>query len=152
MTSSRPKPRSPVSVFIDQDVDTPPDLAATDHTTGRTKRITNLNPTLGEKIVERVEHFEWTDRNDRSWKGGLLYPPDYRPDQRYPLVIQTNGYSPAQFLLDGASTMTSAFAARPIASTGIIVLQMPVHPSSNPFPFGGQEEGLSYVAGFEGAV
>lgn len=147
-----PGTTSSFSVFIQQDVDTPPDLAATDHTTRQTKLITSFNPMLSAKIVDRVEHFEWTDRNNRSWEGGLLYPPDYHSDQRYPLVIQTYGYSPDQFLLDGASTITSAFAARPIADTGIIVLQMAIQPSSNPSPLRGQEHGPGYAAGFDGAV
>ncbi len=148
----KPKLVSPVTVFIQQDVDTPPDLAATDHTSGQTKRITNFNPTLREKIVERVENFKWIDGNGRSWEGGLLYPPGFRRDRRYPLIIQTYGYSPDRFLLDGASTITSAFAARPLAGAGFIVLQMSDRPSSDPFPLGGKEEGSNYVAGYEGAV
>ncbi len=143
---------STLAVFIEQDADTPPDLAATDFQSGHTKRITDFNPTLREKILGRVQPFEWTDSNGRTWQGGLLYPPNYTQSRRYPLVIQTYGYSPDQFLLDGASTITSAFAARPLASAGIIVLQMPIRPSSNPFPNGGQEEGPSFVAAYEGAV
>ena len=141
-----------VSIFVAQDVNTPPDVAVTDNTTGRTKRITNLNPSLRNRIVDSVKHFEWTDKNGRVWEGGLLYPPDYRPDQRYPLVIQTYGYSPDEFLIDGPLGITSAFAARPLASQGMVVLQMSLMPSSDAFRFSTPDEGPNYVAAFEGAI
>lgn len=143
---------APLSIHIQQDVDTPPDLAVVSEPTGRPKRITDLNPTLRQKIDRRFEHFSWTDKNGRTWEGGLLYPPDYRSDRRYPLVIQTYGYSADEFLIDGPAGITSAFAARPLATRGMIVLQMRFVSSSDPFPLGTPEEGPNYVAAFEGAV
>ena len=55
--------------------------------------------------------------------GGLYYPPDYVPGKKYPLVIQTHGYVPTQFSMDGRSEWSSNFAARPLAAQGMLVLQ-----------------------------
>jgi hypothetical protein len=49
-------------------------------------------------------------------------PPDYVLGRRYPLVIQTHGFLENEFMTDGQ--YTTAFAARPLAAAGIIVLQM----------------------------
>ena len=141
----------PVSIFVAQDVNTPPDIAATDNISNRTKRLTNLNPTLPARLVGPVEEFQWTDKNGRSWKGGLLYPRNYVADHRYPLVIQTYGYFPDEFLMDGPLGIRSAYAARPLANRGIIVLQMHYTPSSGGHP-SGTEEGPGFVAAFDSAV
>jgi len=49
-------------------------------------------------------------------------PPHYVPGQLYPLVIQTHGFPEHEFMTDGV--YTTAFAARALASHGIVVLQM----------------------------
>jgi len=55
-------------------------------------------------------------------RGGLYLPPDYQPNHRYPLVIQTHAFDPNKFWIDGP--WTSAFAAQPLATRGIVVLQV----------------------------
>ncbi len=62
---------------------------------------------------------QWKDKVGREWTGGLVKPPDYVSGHRYPLVIQTHGFNQHEFMTVGA--FTTAFAARPIAATGIIV-------------------------------
>ena len=57
----------------------------------------------------------------RDWKGGLYKPDDYKEGQRYPLVIQTHGFFESVFGPSGV--FPTAFAARALAATGIIVLQ-----------------------------
>jgi dipeptidyl aminopeptidase/acylaminoacyl peptidase len=53
---------------------------------------------------------------------GLYLPPDYVPNTKYPLVIQTHGFHSLEFSMDGRSEY-SGFAARPLAARGIVVLQ-----------------------------
>jgi len=55
-------------------------------------------------------------------EGGLYLPPQYVPGKRYPLVIQTHGFDPDRFWIAGP--YSSAFAAQPLASQGMVVLQM----------------------------
>lgn len=52
-------------------------------------------------------------------EGGLYYPSAY-----VPLIIQTHGFVPGQFSMDGKSEWSSGFAARPLASKGFFVLQV----------------------------
>jgi dipeptidyl aminopeptidase/acylaminoacyl peptidase len=91
-------------------------------------------------LLERIaQSFEET--------GGLYKPADYVPGRRYPLVIQTHGFTDKFFIPSG--TMSTAFAARAFAATGIIVLQVkgcPVHVSMT------AEEAPCNVRGYEAAV
>jgi dipeptidyl aminopeptidase/acylaminoacyl peptidase len=66
--------------------------------------------------------YQWKGKDGYTWSGGLLKPLDYVAGKCYPLVIQTHGFSPDEFLSDGA--FPTAMAARPLASVGIVVLQM----------------------------
>jgi dipeptidyl aminopeptidase/acylaminoacyl peptidase len=113
----------PLDVHIEEDFQHPPKLVAID---GKTKAVTvlqDLNPQLSELKLGRVEEFVWHDVDGEEIKGGLTYPADYQPGQRYPLVIQTHGFDPTRFTLDGP--WSSAFAAQPLASNGFFVLQSP---------------------------
>ncbi len=139
-------------VSVTQDMNSPPDLLATDLVTNRSRAITKLNPQLDKRLLGRVEKIEWTDANERTWQGGLMYPPTHDPTRRYPLVIQTYGFSEDEYVVDGPHDITSAFAARSLASQDIIVLQMGLRPKDGRFALGGPLEGPNYVAGFEGAV
>jgi dipeptidyl aminopeptidase/acylaminoacyl peptidase len=57
-----------------------------------------------------------------SWKAIAYMPPGYDPGKRYPLVIQTHGYSEKTFEPDGTST--TVMAAQPLANSGIVVVQL----------------------------
>ncbi len=81
--------------------------------------------------------------------GGLVYPTDYRQDVRYPLVIQTHGFDPDIFLLDGP--FTTAMAAQELANKGVAVLQMgegPLYEQTESTP----EEGPANASPLESAV
>src|SRR5262249_50059855 len=85
-------------------------------------RLLDLNPQFGELDFGRVETIEWEVAGAKII-GGLYLPPDYQPGKRYPLVIQTHGFMPNEFSMDGRSEWSSGFAARPLAARGILVLQ-----------------------------
>jgi len=70
----------------------------------------------------RVEIVEWSAKGVPV-VGGLYLPPDWTPGKRYPLVIQTHGFQPDEFSMDGIPEWGSAFAARALAAKGFIVLQ-----------------------------
>ena len=144
--------RERLSLSIVQDMNTPPDLLATDRVTNQSRVVTNFNPQLENRPIGYMRKIEWTDKNGRLWEGGLIYPPDYGSNRKYPLVIQTYGFSDDEFVVDGPHGITSAYAARPLASLGIMVLQMGLRPKEHRFELGDPMEGPNYVAGFEGAV
>jgi dipeptidyl aminopeptidase/acylaminoacyl peptidase len=73
-------------------------------------------------------------------------PVGYEPGPRYPLVIQTHGFSSTEFLTDGA--FTTAMAARPLASAGIMVLQVQTNYSHQMK----EQEQADNVLGYESAI
>jgi hypothetical protein len=103
-------------------VNTPPALVARDNGTGKSRKIWDPNPQLAEINMGEASVYRWRDAAGRQWSGGLVKPPDYTRGRRYPLVIQTHGFDPGQFLVDGATT--GANAARAMAARGMMVLQV----------------------------
>jgi len=114
-----------IALRVVQDMNTSPEIVARDLASGVEKRITDLNPQFRSLWMGRVEEFEWTDRFGRTFVGGLVKPPDYDARRRYPVVIQTYGFRADEFLIDGPGSMMTAYAARPLAARGMIVLQIP---------------------------
>ncbi len=112
----------PMEVTLEQDVNTPPKLYVTHPKSHQKALLLDLNPQFSELQFGRVETIEW-EVNGAKIIGGLYLPPDYQPGRRYPLVIQTHGFIPAEFSMDGRSEWSSGFAARPLAARGILVLQ-----------------------------
>jgi len=134
------------SVAVKQDLNTPPALWAADRETGRSKRIWDPNPQLATRNLGEASEFHWKDKTGHEWIAGLVKPPDYIPGKRYPLAIQTHGFQANEFMTDGA--FTTAFAARPLASAGIVVLQIPTRHDH----MGSGVEALDQIAGYESAV
>ena len=135
-----------LSLAIKQDLNTPPALWATDRKTGKSKEIWDPNPQLATFDLGEVSEFRWKDKEGYEWIGGLVKPPDYVPGKRYPLVIQTHGFVEEEFMTDGA--YTTASAARPLASAGIVVLQVPTR---NDHLVTG-DEASDQIEGFDSAI
>lgn len=123
--STVPERKLQILLSVNEDVNTAPDVEAEDPRTGRRKLITNLNPQFDRLAMGRVEVLQWRDRLGRAYTGGLVYPPSYRSGAQYPVVLQTNGFYPQEFLVDGPEGMSTAYAARAIAGRDMLVLQMP---------------------------
>jgi len=110
-------------ISVDQDLNQPPRIVAVDPPTGRRSFLWDPNPQFHEIAFGHVEEVTWTGGGGREVHGGLYFPPDYIAGKRYPLVIQTHGFDPHGFWIDGP--FTTAFAAQSLAGKGIIVLQVP---------------------------
>ena len=105
--------------------------------------LTNPNPQLKSIELGQASVYRWKDKEGKEWKGSLYKPSNYKTGQRYPLVIQTHGFSESSFRPSGI--YPTAFAARALAATGIVVLQVQ---ESCP-PQAQAEEGPCAVAGYE---
>jgi dipeptidyl aminopeptidase/acylaminoacyl peptidase len=134
------------SVAIKQDLNAPPALWVIDRERRRSKKIWDPNPHLAAFNLGEASEFHWKDSTGYEWVGGLVKPPDYAPGKRYPLVIQTHGFQASEFITDGA--YTTAFAARPLASAGIVVLQMPTRHDR----LVSGDEAPEQIEGFESAI
>jgi hypothetical protein len=107
-------------IAAEEGVNLPPRLVAT-RADGSRRVLLDLNPEFAQLKFGNVERIHWKARDGHEVEGGLYYPADYVPGRRYPLVIQTHGFQPDRFEIDGP--YTSAFAAQPLAGKGIMVLQ-----------------------------
>lgn len=114
--------RIPVRLEITQSLDEPPSLWVKDVESSRRVEIWNPNPQIVGKVSGTTSIYHWQDRDKREWTGGLMLPQGFRPGVRYPFIIQTHGFTPNHFLVDGV--WTTAMAARPLAAAGFVVLQI----------------------------
>lgn len=136
-----------LDISVHQALNISPELMARDIITGHERIFTDFNPQFRDLTFGKVEEYNWKDRSGRNWKGGLVYPPNFEKGQKYPLVIQTHGFSPHDFLIDGPYGVASAFAAQALANKNMMVLQMedPTVPQD-------RKELFVFQDGFEAAI
>jgi dipeptidyl aminopeptidase/acylaminoacyl peptidase len=137
--------RNGLAIGVKEGLNVPPLVVATYAEESRT--IWDPNPQLKSLGLGQVTVYRWRDKGGRQWKGGLFKPSDYKPRQRYPLVIQTHGFTESKFIPSG--TFPTAFAAQEFAAAGILVLQAPdagICPSST------ADEGPCNALGYESAA
>lgn len=113
---------TPLEITLEEDLNGPPKVFASDPKEGRKTLLLDLNPQFARLQFGKVEAVTWKASDGHDVSGGLYLPPDYQPERRYPLVIQTHGFAKDRFWIDGP--FPSAFAAQPLAARGIIVLQV----------------------------
>lgn len=108
----------------EQDINTPPRLFVVDQKSGTESLMLDLNPQFRGIRFGHVEEITWKGTDGTETKGGLYLPPDYVPGRAYPIVIQTHGWNPTEFSIDGWTT--SGYAAQALAGKGIVVAQVPM--------------------------
>ena len=137
-----------ISVAIQQSLNNPPVLMATDIRKGTPRQIWDPNPQLRRIDLGQAEVFHWHDKAGHKWTGGLVRPHDYVSGHQYPLVIQTHGFHPEEFLVDGA--YPTANAARALAARGIVVLQVQENTEDAFTPQGAEVDGVAdYVSAID---
>jgi dipeptidyl aminopeptidase/acylaminoacyl peptidase len=133
-------------VTIEQSLNQPPVLAAWRAGSTESLTIWDPNPQMSSIALGRASLYQWRDKKGTPYTGILVLPPDYARTRRYPLVIQTHGYEPNRFFVDGMYTTGSG--GRALAARGVIVLQMGRSRKYVDTP----QEGPFQTAAFEGAI
>ena len=110
------------AVTLEQGINSPPKIYASDSQQQEQELLLDLNPQFKTLHFGKVERITWKAKDGHEVEGGLYYPPHYQPGTRYPLVIQTHGFSAEEFWINGP--WNSAFAAQPLAARDILVLQV----------------------------
>jgi dipeptidyl aminopeptidase/acylaminoacyl peptidase len=72
-----------------EDSTSAPQLVGMNLKTGRVAKLFDANPTLTPSRFPKVETLEWKDALGNPFFGKLVYPTNYQPGTRYPLVIST---------------------------------------------------------------
>jgi dipeptidyl aminopeptidase/acylaminoacyl peptidase len=138
---------------IRQSLNEPPEIVAegpAGQVTPLTRMNTQVTPAWGS-----MKPYSWKDAKGRPWNGGLLVPEGFQPGTRMPLVIQTYGFSPKNFYLDGTNlseASTSGFAGRAFLRAGILVLAMPLYPAMREGAQGPREVMAASIDGMRGAI
>ena len=145
--------RTDTSDYLDIRIEEGPNLAprivSIAPNTQQKTLLLNLNPQFSGLQFGRVEVVTWKTSDGHEVEGGLYWPPNYVAGKRYPLVIQTHGFDPDRFYIDGPST--TAFAAQSLAGRGIIVLQIGRNKDKQ-LLLRDPKEGPHEMATFEGAI
>jgi acylaminoacyl-peptidase len=79
--------------FTHSGTDHPSDLASGSRVSSEIMRITNVNDDLFKfKKIGKVEEFWYSSSFDkRSIQGWVVYPPDFDPAKKYPLILEIHG-------------------------------------------------------------
>lgn len=113
-----------------QALNQPPDVYAS-LPSGETTRLTWLNPQFKADTWGSMQPYTWQDGAGREWNGALMAGSDLDMHTRHPLLIQTYGFNPDRFYLDGPNVSdgySSGFAGRAFLREGLLVLAMPWGP------------------------
>jgi hypothetical protein len=110
-------------IVLDEGMNRPPRIFAFDPSSGRKSLLMDLNPQFQNLALVRVEEIRWKDSRGNEVKGGLYWPAHYVAGKKYPLILQTHGWNPDRFWMDGP--WPTAFAAQPLASRDVFVVQVP---------------------------
>jgi dipeptidyl aminopeptidase/acylaminoacyl peptidase len=143
MKGSFPAEDNDLEVNVKQGLNDPPVLVATNKRTSQV--IWDPNPQLKGIEMGEASVYTWKDKEGRDWRGGLYKPSHYNSAHRYPLVIQTHGFTESEFRPSGV--FPTAFAARELAAKGIMVLQ-----TATPCPLSTAIEGPCAVSGYEAVI
>jgi dipeptidyl aminopeptidase/acylaminoacyl peptidase len=78
-------------VFLGTETHRPAELYTMRVGEWRPRRLTNFNAALAAMKQGEVETVSWDGPDDFKQNGVLIYPPDYKEGQRYPLVLNIHG-------------------------------------------------------------
>jgi len=74
-------------VFNKQDFSVFPDLLLTDQRFTEIKKISQANPQQSEYGWGSCQPFNWTNYSGKENEGMLFFPPDFNPENKYPLIV-----------------------------------------------------------------
>jgi dipeptidyl aminopeptidase/acylaminoacyl peptidase len=74
-------------VFVGEEVSKTPNIFAISAQEHQLEQLTNLNPQLDRDSYAKSSLIEWYSTDGQPMRGALLFPRDYEPGKRYPLII-----------------------------------------------------------------
>ncbi|MEC3947744.1 Atxe2 family lasso peptide isopeptidase [Sphingobium sp. HWE2-09] len=90
-----------------------------DLTTQKSSTVFDPNPAFANLIIGRAERLKWKNDQGVECFGDLVYPPDFRPGHRYPLIVVQ--YESRGFLRGGTG---DEYPIQLFAREGYLVLSM----------------------------
>jgi dipeptidyl aminopeptidase/acylaminoacyl peptidase len=103
----------------------PKELYYMSSATAKPRRLTSINDAIASELdLGKVERVTWTNDGFNE-DGVVIYPPDFKPDRKYPLVLSIHGGPQA------ASTRTFSLLPQVLAAQGWIVFSPNYRGSDN---------------------
>lgn len=99
----------------------PPEIGLVDLKTGRTTRLTSLNPEYSNIELSEVSELRWKNKYGTQTNGYLIKPLHYQSGKRYPLALILYGF---YWKFTAQAQWISSYPAQVFASHGIAVLLM----------------------------
>ncbi len=101
-----------------EDIDTPPSVVSFDMVTGAEQTLFSPNVFLNDYALPNRSRFTWRINETETSMGTLIYPFDYKPGRRYPLVLAC--YTSGGFPIGGEGDFLPLMA---LAKRGFFVLE-----------------------------
>ncbi|WP_230190455.1 hypothetical protein [Sphingobium sp. CECT 9361] len=89
---------------------------------GAQRLLLNPNPEMTPARLNHVQEYRWKSGAGVDLVCGLYMPRGFKSGVRYPLIIQTHGWTSKRFWFDGPSS--AGFAAQSLADEGFLVAQI----------------------------
>lgn len=119
--SPKPQREDPSVLEVRQSLNVPPAIYALG-ASGAARMLHDLAPHARGRTFGKAEMFLWNDSNGRKWEGILAWPTDYQPNTKYPVILQTHGFTRGAFFAEGPTT--TAFPGRAATERGFLVLTL----------------------------
>lgn len=110
-----------------EDVNTLPQVVLYDLQSKQLTILTTLNADKKNIALGKIEPLTIKTKDSVEAKGFLIYPVDYKPGERYPLIIATYAFKGKRYALN-AEEWHSSFPAQIFAKEGYFVLLLNIPP------------------------
>jgi dipeptidyl aminopeptidase/acylaminoacyl peptidase len=142
--------RDGTKLLVEQSANERPKLFAINPRGGIRVLLSDPDAWLEDRSVGKVESVTWSLKDGRRWQGGLIYPSGYSKGKRLPLLLQTHGFYPERFDLDGGTSRN--YPGQALAAKGIFVLQVDDQALGAPDHDNGLAEWTSIQDAYESAI
>lgn len=107
---------------VHQDFDTPPDVIVSRLDRFSPKRLTEVNKGFETFPKGKAEVITYSSTDGFEIEAPLIYPVDYKPDRRYPLILMVHG-GPAGVYLETYTAASGTYPLQAFAAEGYFVLR-----------------------------
>jgi dipeptidyl aminopeptidase/acylaminoacyl peptidase len=103
--------RTGAIVFTGSEPDRPTELYYLDSPAGQPRRLTHFNDEVAHRTLGKLETITWKTHDGFTADGIVTYPPDFKKDKKYPLVLVIHG-GPQSASVERFNVLTQLIAAR----------------------------------------
>jgi dipeptidyl aminopeptidase/acylaminoacyl peptidase len=103
--------RTGAIVFTGSEPDRPTELYYLDSPAGQPRRLTNVNAEVAGRTLGPIETITWKTGDGFTADGIVTYPPDFKKEKKYPLVLVIHG-GPQSASVERFNVLTQLMAAK----------------------------------------